>query len=352
MTKPCILMIGNYLPATRWNKNIWHFLSERLENLGWEVITTSSKVHQLPRLLDMIMTVWNQRKRYNLSQIDVFSGKAFIYAEVCSWLLSRLNKPIILTLHGGGLPEFASRYPNRVKRVLQKVDVVITPSPFLQKGLSEFRSDIRLIPNPIDLSASIFRLRKKVSPNLIWVRAFHQVYNPTLAPRVIKELASDFPNIHLSMLGPDKGDGSLAKMMALAKALDVKDKIEVIGGVEHTEIPKWLDKAEIFINTSNYDTSPRSLLEAMANGLCVVSTNVGGITNIVKNGESGILVPPGNAQAMANAIRLILTQPGLDSRLSAAARNRAEQNDWSCILPQWDSLFMEVEEIYHQVNVK
>ncbi len=350
MKKPCILFIGNYLPAKRWNKNVWHFLSERLADLGWETIITSSKVHQLPRLFDMVWTTWRHRNRYAISQIDVFSGKAFIFSEVCSFLLDHLKKPIILTLHGGGLPEFSRQHPHRMNRVLQRADVVITPSKFLQKELAHFRSDIRLIPNPIDLSASINRHRKSAKPELIWVRAFHQVYNPTLVPKVIHELISEYPNIQILMLGPDKGDGSLDKMVIIAKDLQVDEKIEIIGGVDHAEIPKWLDKADIFINTSNYDTAPRSLLEAMANGLCVVTTDVGGIPHMIQDRETGLLVPPGNPHEMANAIRLLLSQPDLVSKLSVKARNISIKNDWSNILPQWDQLFSEVLSNSYQVN--
>lgn len=337
-------MIGNYLPATRWNKNIWHFLAERLRNSGWKVITTSSKENPFLRLMDMLWTVWKERKNFQLAQIDVFSGKAFMYAEACLFLLNHLKKPIILTLHGGRLPDFSKQYPKRMGYVLESVDAVVTPSPFIQSALSSFRSDIRLIPNPIDLSAAILRVREEAKPRLIWVRAFHQVYNPRLAVEVISELTADYSDITLIMLGPDKGDGSLDQMLSRARALGLEDKIEVEGGIPHTEIPIWLDRADIFINTSNYDTAPRSILEAMANGLCVVSTNVGGIPYMVEDNESGLLVPPNDPKAMAGAIKKILTNPSLTKTLSTYARKKAEMNDWSSILPQWEKLFSEVIE--------
>jgi len=342
MKKATILMIGNYLSSPRHNRNVWHGLSERLPELGWDVITTSPKEAQIFRLLDMLLAVMRHRKDYSLAQIDVFSGRAFIFAELCSFCLRMLNKPIILTLHGGRLPKFAKRFPKRVARLLNLAEIVVTPSPFLQKGLKPFRDDICVIPNPIDLSVSIFRVREKAAPKLIWVRAFHEIYNPGLAPKVIKALSSSFPDIHLVMLGPDKGDGSLEKMKAIAKALDIENKIDVIGSVDHHEIPKWLDKADIFINTTNYDTFPRSLLEAMANGLCCVSTNVGGIPYLIEDRKSGLLVAPNDPNDMADAIRLIVTRTEIAKKISYNAHKKAVGFNWSTILTKWDELFTKV----------
>jgi glycosyltransferase involved in cell wall biosynthesis len=342
MTPKMLLMIGNYLSTQKWNKNVWHYLSERLAEIGWDVITTSSKENRILRMMDMLWTIWRERKNTALAQIDVFSGRAFIFAEVSAWHLSHLNKPILLTLHGGKLPEFSQQYPQRVQRLLSQAQVVVTPSHFIKSALSNFRTDIRLIPNPIDLSKAKLRQREKAKPKLIWVRAFHEVYNPSLAPRVIKLLASEFPEVHLMMLGPDKGDGSLAHMLDVAKNLSVADKIEVVGSVPHLEIPQWLDKADIFINTTNYDAAPRSVLEAMANGLCVVSTNVGGIPTMIDDGTECLLVPPDDPIAMANATKKILNNPKLAERLSINAHQKALDYDWSNVLPKWDELLHEI----------
>jgi len=128
-------------------------------------------------------------------------------------------------------------------------------------------------------------------------------------------------------------------VLSLAEKLGVTHGIEIIGHVSHAGIPTWLDKADIFLNTSNYDTAPRSLLEAMANGLCVVSTNVGGIPHLAENGVEAILVDPNDPESMAEAVMEILSSPDLASTLSRNARARAEKSDWSAILPSWESLF-------------
>lgn len=345
MLQPKVLMISNYLSYPKHNKNVWHDLSERLSAVGWQVITTSSKENQLARLVDMLLTILLKRNQYSVAQIDVFSGQAFVFAELSMILLQWLRKPVVLTLHGGRLPEFALRNSNRIYKLFEKAQVIVTPSPFLQQSLSKFRTDIRLIENPVDLSLSVFRVREKVEPKLVWVRSFHKTYNPQLVPIVLFRLIDQFPEMVITMIGPDEGDGSKQRMLELAQELGIAEKIRIMGSVDHSAIPAYLNQNDIFINTSNYDTAPRSLIEAMANGLCIVTTNVGGIPWIVENNDSALLVEPDNPEEMTEAVRRILTGAELAKRLSTHARLRANHYDWDEILPRWMGLFKEVSAI-------
>lgn len=340
--RPVVLMIGNHLPVSSGNINVWHYLADRLRQNHWEIITTSSQINKVLRLLDMLTTIWNRRKDYSLAQIDVFSGQAFIFAYLSGKLLSLIGKPFVLTLHGGGLPEFYQKHPKPIRHLFSSAAVIITPSGYLREAFRSIRADIRLIPNPIELTSARYRVRQTVKGNLIWVRAFHSVYNPQMAIRVLRTLVDNGIDAHLTMLGPNKGDGSLAETLQLAKNVNVNQFVLIVGGVPHEQIPEWLDRADIFINTTNYDTAPRSVLEAMANGLCVVSTNVGGIPYLLKDGVDCLLVSPDDHKAMAQAILRILMEPILAERLSTTARNSTMELDWSTILPQWERLFSEV----------
>jgi glycosyltransferase involved in cell wall biosynthesis len=116
------------------------------------------------------------------------------------------------------------------------------------------------------------------------------------------------------------------------------ERVTFGGAIDKRDIPGVLDRADIFLNTSNVDNTPVTLLEAMAAGLCIVSTDVGGIPYLLQHGYDSLLVPPNEPEAMAYAIRRILTEPQLAGYLSRNARLKAEQFDWSNILPRWDAL--------------
>ena len=202
-----------------------------------------------------------------------------------------------------------------------------------------YREDIILIPNPLNIKNYPFRLRSASSPHLVWLRAFHNIYNPQMAPKVIADLYASYPKISLTMIGPDKGDGALEETQTVIGKFDLQKNIEIIPGIPKSEIPGYLERADIFISTTNVDNTPVSVLEAMACGLCIISTNVGGIPYLLDDGKDALLVPPDNPGAMASAIRRILTEPGLATHLSKNAREKVEQFDWSVILPKWEDLF-------------
>jgi glycosyltransferase involved in cell wall biosynthesis len=290
----------------------------------------------------MLTTIWRRRHDYSLAQVDVFSGPAFVWAEASCWALRRAGKPYVLTLHGGNLPVFARRWPRRVRRLLGSADAVTAPSNYLRDAMHSYAPHVELLPNPLDVAAYPFRLRTTVRPRLVWLRAFHEIYNPSLAPRVLAALAADYPDAHLTMTGPDKGDGSLERARETAERLGVADRVTFSGPVPKRDVPARLDEGDIFLNTSNVDNTPVSVLEAMACGLCVVSTNVGGIPHLLDDGRDALLVPRDDAAAAAAAIRRLLVSPLFAERLSFNSRARALGFDWSVVLPQWGELLSAV----------
>jgi glycosyltransferase involved in cell wall biosynthesis len=334
-----LLIVGNFLSGSVGTRGVCEELARQLEDLDWlRVLTTSNKARRIPRLLDMLTTIWRRRNDFQVAQVDVFSGAAFIWAEISCSALRRLDKPYILVLHGGNLPRFAARWPHRVRRLLQSAQIVTTPSHYLREQMAAYHPNLLRVPNAIELGAYRFRLRQKPHPTLVWLRAFHEIYNPTLVPSVIHSLADDYPDLRAIMIGPDKGDGSLEHTRQIAAELGVGSRILFPGAVPKAETPAWLDQGDIFLNTSNVDNTPVSVLEAMACGLCVVSTNVGGLSYLLRDETDALLVQPDSVEAMAGAVRRLMAEPGLAERLSGNARVEASQYDWAAVLPQWESL--------------
>jgi glycosyltransferase involved in cell wall biosynthesis len=140
------------------------------------------------------------------------------------------------------------------------------------------------------------------------------------------------------MVGPDKGDGSLQNCQVLAIELGVADKVEFPGRVEKDDVPLWLNKGDIFLNTTNIDNTPISVMEAMACGLSIVSTNVGGVPFLLTDEINGLLVQSDNEQEMSDRVCALLRNPELCKRLSTNARHTVEKFDWGKILPQWIEL--------------
>jgi glycosyltransferase involved in cell wall biosynthesis len=340
--RPGVLIIGNFLSGSVGVRCVCEDLAERLRARGWRVLTASSAANRAARLLDMLLTAWFKRGRYSVAQIDVYADLAFIYAEVIAASLRLLRCPYVLTLHGGALPDFAKRRPNRMRRLLENAAVVTAPSSYHQEGLREFRPDIRVVRNGLDLGLYKTRRLTAAKPRLVWLRAFHETYNPLLAIDVVHLLRARFPEVELLMVGPDKGDGTYAQTLGRINSLGLGGRVRVLGVVPKTKVPLALQEGDIFLNTTNVDNTPVTVVEAMACGLCVVSTDVGGVPRLLSDGVDALLVPPRDATAMAAAVGRIVDDPSLAARLSANARQTAEEFDWGTVLTVWEQLFAQV----------
>lgn len=334
-----ILFIGNHLSQSGLNPSVSEELANRLQQIGWQVLFVSRIRCKPLRLLDMIWTIFKRRKDYSIAQIDIFSGQAFHWAELCIGLLWLIRKPTVATLHGGNLPEYSAKHPCRVKKLLNKVTIVTVPSQYLYENMKQHRSDLTIIPNAIDISQYKYSQRTTIRPELIWIRAFHKIYNPELAVHVLHQIHQEFPTTNLVMVGPDKGDGSLQSTIKLVSHLGLNDFIEIPGSVSKAEIPEWLNSGDIFLNTTNVDNTPVSVIEAMACGLCVVSTNTGGIPYLIENGVDGILTSLDDPVEMADAVRSVLRNPSIATEISTNARNKVEEFSWSKTIPLWEHIF-------------
>jgi glycosyltransferase involved in cell wall biosynthesis len=152
----------------------------------------------------------------------------------------------------------------------------------------------------------------------------------------------ELPEATLTMVGPDKGDGSLDRLVELADRLGVSERLKLTGLVEKSRVPELLDESVVFLNTATIDNAPLSLMEAAACGLCIVTTNVGGIRHLWSDGKDAVLVPAGDVAAMAGGVLRVLRDREFAERISAAARRKAEALDWSETLPRWEELFTRV----------
>jgi glycosyltransferase involved in cell wall biosynthesis len=119
------------------------------------------------------------------------------------------------------------------------------------------------------------------------------------------------------------GDGPLRPaLQARAAALNLNGRVIFAGSVPHAAMPAWYRTADLFVLPSEFDNSPNVALEAMASGVAVVATDVGGLRQYIRPGVNGDLVPAGDAAALARAIGRYIDDPGLLVRVGH--RNRMD----------------------------
>ncbi len=328
-----ILYVGNFLMKHGTTPTFNAFLTPRLQE-GYDVITTSSKKNKVFRLLDMVWCLIANRKKTDIVLMDVYSTSAFWFAYVIALLARMFGLPYVPILHGGNLPARLKNSPGLCKTLFGKAKINASPSVYLELAFKEAGFNVAYVPNFVEIEKYQFKHRAAASPKILWVRSLHKIYNPTLAIKALKILHDRGIAANLCMVGPDK-DGSRQEVEDLAKSLGM-DKFLTFTGVLPVE--KWLALSadyDIFINTTNFDNLPVSIIEAMALGFPIVSTNVGGLPYLIEDGKDGLLVPPDDAEAFANKIELLLTTPGLAAKLSTNARAKAETFAWQSIKEKW-----------------
>jgi glycosyltransferase involved in cell wall biosynthesis len=223
-------------------------------------------------------------------------------------------------------------------RVLRRFDRIVAPSPFLANELGGFCPSI--IPNVVNVDAYQFELRQILEPRLLWMRAFHSIYNPAMALKCFAIILHDRPGATLVMAGVDKGLES--DMRSMARDMKIEHAVRFPGFLDHKAKVREFSDADIYLNTNRIDNMPVSVIEACAMGLPVVATNVGGLPHLITNGVNGLLVPDDDAEAMAGAVNRVLNDPDLARRLSENGRLLAERSAWTSVRKLWDELFTDV----------
>ena len=331
-----IFYIGNQLSKHGFNKTSIETLGEFLKLEGFEMCFTSSKKNQFLRFLDMISSTLFKGRKMDYILIDTYSTSSFWYAFICSQIARFFKIRYIPILRGGDLPNRLDTNPILCKLIFENAFKNVAPSNYL---LSEFSKrgfqNLVHIPNTIDIKNYTFQKRNLFAPKLLWVRAFATIYNPKMAVDVLKKLQVHFPNASLTMVGPDK-DGSMETTKQYAKQLDVE-----VCFTNRLSKKEWIDLSvdyDFFINTTHFDNTPISVMEAMALGLPIISTNVGGIPFLLKNNENAVLVNDNDSVHMANSIITLIEDQEKALLLSKKGRAFVEQMDWDVVKNQWNRL--------------
>ena len=336
-----LCIIGNMLGRTHgYITTQGQILTDLFTLEGHSVLSASSKINRVLRLMDIVIAIVRNHSRIDVLILEVYSGLYFLVATVASFLGRFFNIPMIFVLRGGNLPDYSRRYPGLTRWVLRRADILVAPSPFLVRDLGHLILFLCVIRNTLDLGKYPFKVRRDVEPRFIWMRAFHPLYNPQMAVRVISSIRKKFPCASLVMAGVDKGIEP-----------DIKKMVNDMGLESAVNFPGFLDRqaklrefagADIFLNTNHVDNMPVSVIEACAMGLPVVATCVGGIPDMITSGHNGLLVPDGDANRMADAVISLLENAELAEQISKNGRLLAEQSSWEVVRAEWAELFEEL----------
>lgn len=335
--KKRILYIGNKLSQKGITVTSIETLGRFLKNEGIVVYTASTLKNKVFRLLDMIYKTIKYARKVDFVLIDTYSTQNFYYAITIGNICRLFKIPYMPILRGGDLPKRLLKSPSQSKKFFHGAKVNIAPSKYLLETFlnANFKNTI-CIPNTIEINKYPCKERNGLVPKLLWVRSFAEIYNPMLAIKVLERILEIYPIASLCMVGPDK-DGSLLKCKKYAEKKNLP--LKFTGKLSKEEWIILSADYNIFINTTNFDNTPVSVIEAMALGLPVISTKVGGVPYLIDNRKDGLLVPVNDKEAFVEAIIELCNNDALSKILVKNARQKVEEYDWENIKQLWLNLF-------------
>jgi L-malate glycosyltransferase len=333
-----LLYIGNKLSNHGYTSTSIETLGAFLEDEGFRVFYASSRKSKVMRMFEMIFMTFKYCKKVDYVLIDTYSTKNFWYAFVISQLCRMLRVKYIPKLHGGNLPNRIVRSKFFSDLIFNNAYINIAPSNYLYETFKNSGyTNLRYIPNTIELQLYTESEKEFKTPKLLWVRSFAKIYNPIMAVEVFANIKEKYPDATICMVGPKKDD-SYSKTIRYANKNNVE--VKFTGKLSKADWIALSKDYNIFINTTHFDNTPISVIEAMALGLPVVSTNVGGIPYLLEHGKNALLVKDNDVEDMARQIERLITDSDLAQSLSVKGKESVKDFDWEVVKKQWSELLV------------
>ncbi|MBD0778094.1 glycosyltransferase family 4 protein [Maribacter sp. ANRC-HE7] len=313
---------------------------ETLEPLLSKIVhirTYSDKVNKLFRLFDMLMGFLTNVRAADHIVIDVYSTKALIYAEMIGLLSRIFKKNYILVLHGGNLPAVFSQGKKAMKYLFNGALHIVAPSHYLKTFFETKGYTVQLIPNIIQLEQYPYLERAKVRPKILALRGFKKVYNALMTVKAIHILKKRGIPVELRLLG-NTDEEHYNEVVTYVSEHNLQDCVTILPKQEKSV---WIEESkdfDIMVSNPIIDNTPVSMLEGMALGMCVITTNVGGVPYLVTDHKEVLYVASNDATGLADKIQELITDEKLAHGLSQQGRLKAEEYDWNHVRGQWEKL--------------
>jgi glycosyltransferase involved in cell wall biosynthesis len=290
------------------------------------------------RLLAYVPALWRAAGRADLVHVMANSGWSWhLFAAPAVWIARLRGVPAVVNYRGGEAEQFLQRSSRVVRATMRRAAALVVPSRFLHDVFARFGMPSEIVPNIVDLARFAPRAAVAVEPGLIVVaRNLEPIYDIGTAIEALAAIRRSVPAARLVIAGTGPERERLA---ARAAQLGLAGAVEFTGRLDRDAIAALYRRAALMLNPTRVDNMPNSLLEAMASGLPIVSTDAGGVPFVVRDGHSALLVPLGNPEAMARAAARVLSQPDVAADLARAALADVQQYAWSAVRPRWLDLY-------------
>ena len=272
--------------------------------------------------------------------VHVFSASywSFLLAPLPAMIAGRLlGKRVILNYHSGEAEDHLGRWGALVHPWLRLADEIVVPSEYLRETFARHGYRVSVIRNAVDTTSFRYRQRRALRPRLLSARNLEALYRIDNTIEAFALVRGHHPEATLTIAGSGSHEAALRRTAQRPGMAGIR----FAGRVEREAMPTLYDEADIFVNSSEIDNQPVSILEAFAAGVPVVTTATGAIAEMVRDGETGLTVPPGDPPALAKAVFRLLEDSQLATRIAYAAHREVQEYTWSRCRDRWLALYQE-----------
>lgn len=263
-------------------------------------------------------------KDVQIVHIHTASRGSFYRKSIAAKIAKLFGKKVILHIHGAEFNVFYDESPKfikcLIKNVLDNVSSIVVLSRQWRKDIAKKTSNknIRVLYNPTVMKE--FSYSNSETVNVLFMGRIGQrkgIFDIIKASEYIHD-----PNIQIWLYG----DGDIEKAKELVQQNNLQDKVNIAGWISGSKIGETYQKADIYLLPSYNEGLPMSILEAMAHGLPIISTPVGGIPEAVKENINGYLIEPGDYKALAEKIHLLANDHALRMKMGQESYRIAKEN--------------------------
>jgi len=284
------------------------------------------------RLINYTAQLWQAANHVQLFHVMANSGWSWhLFAAPVIWIGKIKGVPVIINYRGGEAGAFFDKSFFWVKPSLDRTTEIIVPSGFLEAVFNKRGYSTRIVPNIIDLSRfspkenSIHSLQQKIVINILAARNLEPIYGNATVLHAFKLVKEKISAAHLTIAGSGFEEEHLKK---LAKELAIENSVTFTGRIDNKDMPALYQSADIMVNGSLVDNMPISLLESLACAIPIVSTDSGGIPQLVEHEKTALLVAAKDHTAMADALLTLINDDTKRNKIVENGLKSIEQYTW------------------------
>lgn len=288
-------------------------------------------IRALFRLLPYMARLWQVAGRIDVMHVMANSGWSWHLLAVPAIAAGRLRGvPVVVNYRGGEAAGFLQRSGRLVRLAMRQTASLVVPSGFLQKVFADHGMAATVVPNIIDQGRFVPDRQGALDDHIVVTRNLESIYGIDVALRALALVLKQRPGARLTIAGSGPEE---APLRALAAQLGVDAQVHFTGRLDRDAVAALYRQARVALNPTHVDNMPNSVLEAMSSAVPVVSTNVGGVPYIVRDGQTALLVPPNDPDSMAAALLRVLTDPQLHQQLAQAGALEVRRYAWDRVAP-------------------